>query len=260
MGISNALAASSLTVDNSVFSGNTGGAIANRQGTMEISGSTFTNNAGFDGGGAIRNFNVLTVTNSTFTGNNATGANASQVGQGCGGAIYNTFQLTINNSLMTGNSAANSGGGICFINPNSAVPFLNVTNTTISGNLANSITTTSGGVGGGIAKDSPGSATVTASTIVGNRVNGINGGGIFLDGGSLTLHNSIIANNTAVAGLDISGGTINSLGYNLIRITTGTTISGTTTGNITGTDPLLGPLSYNGGATHEPTSVLTNVA
>jgi hypothetical protein len=190
----------------------------------------------------------MSIDNSIFTGNSSTAVNAS-VGAGHGGAIANGWQLTITNSLIAGNSAANSGGGIAFINPNSPATFLNVTNTTISGNLANSSTVTSGGAGGGIGKSGPGTATVTGSTIVGNRVNGSIGGGVFLDGGALTLHNSIIANNTATSGFDISSGTINSLGYNLIRTTTGATISGTTTGNITGVDPLLGPLSHNGGTT-----------
>jgi hypothetical protein len=244
-----------VTITNSTFTGNLetgrsggGAAIRNRQGTMEISGSTFTNNSALDSGGAVANSSVMTIDNSTFTGNSSTAVNA-QVGAGHGGAIANGWQLTITNSVIAGNSAANSGGGIAFINPNSAATFLIVTNTTISGNLANASTVTSGGAGGGIGKSGPGTATVTASTIVGNRVNGSIGGGVFLDGGALTLHNSIIANNTATAGLDIADGTINSLGYNLIRNTTGATISGTTTGNITGVDPLLGPLSFNGGPT-----------
>jgi len=244
-----------VTITNSTFTGNMetgrsggGAGIRNRQGTMEISGSTFANNSALDSGGAVANSDVMSINNSIFTGNSSTAVNAA-VGAGHGGAIANGWQLTITNSLIAGNSAANTGGGIAFINPNSAATFLNVTNTTISGNLANANAATSGGVGGGIGKSGPGTATVTGSTIVGNRVQSSIGGGVFLDGGTLTLHNSIIANNTATSGLDISSGTINSLGYNLIRTTTGATISGTTTGNITGVDPLLGPLSYNGGPT-----------
>ncbi len=242
----------SVTVTNSTFTGNGeigrsggGGAIRNRGGTMNISGSSFTNNLSIVGGGAVGNSDVMTISNSSFTNNRVTGPNAS-AGDGHGGGISNGWQLTVTDSSISGNSASNTGGGIAFLNPNSAVPFLNVTNTTISNNLANSITTTSSGVGGGIGKDTLGLLTITASTIVGNRVNVASGGGLYNEGSLISLHNSIVANNTASTGTDILG-PINSLGYNLIRNTAGATITGSTTGNITGVDPLIGALSFNGG-------------
>jgi hypothetical protein len=74
------------------------------------------------------------------------------------------------------------------------------------------------------------------------------GGGIDNNGGTVNARNTIIANNSAPNGPDF-GGTLNSQGYNLIKDTSGTTITGVTTGNITGQDPLLTPLGYYGGST-----------
>jgi hypothetical protein len=71
------------------------------------------------------------------------------------------------------------------------------------------------------------------------------GGGI-ANGGTLTLSNCIVGNNTAPAGPDIFG-TVDSGDYNLVENTSGAILSGTH--NITGVDPMLGPLLDNGGPT-----------
>jgi len=67
----------------------------------------------------------------------------------------------------------------------------------------------------------------------------------------VNLRNSIIANNRAVdssSGPDLFG-TFNSQDYNLITNLTGATLVGPTTHNITNANPLLGPLTFNGGQT-----------
>jgi hypothetical protein len=78
------------------------------------------------------------------------------------------------------------------------------------------------------------------------------GGGI--SAAFITLNNSILAENKEgpTTPSDCSG-TFTSQGYNFIQ-TIGCTINGTTTGNITGQAPLLGPLQDNGGLTltHAP--------
>ena len=69
-------------------------------------------------------------------------------------------------------------------------------------------------------------------------------------GNTVNIRNSIFANNTAGGTAPDIFGTVNSQGYNLIRNTTGATINGTTTGNITGVDPRIdGVLRFNGGLT-----------
>ena len=48
---------------------------------------------------------------------------------------------------------------------------------------------------------------------------------------------------------DDCDGSITSEGYNLIEFITGCSVTGDTTGNIIGVDPMLGPLADNGGPT-----------
>src|SRR4029077_7178659 len=81
------------------------------------------------------------------------------------------------------------------------------------------------------------------------------GGGLFIDAtASVTAQNSLIGNNVFTSGVPLPSpsdcsGLLHSAGYNLIGSTDNTTIDGDTTGNITGQDPVLGPLQNNGGAT-----------
>src|SRR6185436_6191569 len=94
--------------------------------------------------------------------------------------------------------------------------------------------------GGGIYVNN-GTLNVTSSSIANNSTVGPSqGGGIYRSGslGGVNSRNSIIAGNTASAGRDFHG-TLNSQGYNLIGNTANTSITGTTTGNILNQDPLL---------------------
>jgi hypothetical protein len=106
---------------------------------------------------------------------------------------------------------------------------LKVNNSTISGNGAL--------FSGGIANR--GTLSVNNSTIAGN--NGIVGG-IGIYSGTATLQNSIVAN--LVGGN--CGNTIVSNGYNL---SSDATCNFTSIGDLNNTDPMLGPLQYNGGPT-----------
>jgi len=70
--------------------------------TARFSNLTFTGGSA-DNGGAISNQGNLTVTGSTFAGNNATAA---------GGAIFNQGTLNLTNCTFSGNAAATNGGAI----------------------------------------------------------------------------------------------------------------------------------------------------
>lgn len=149
--------------------------------------------------------------------------------------IDNQGMLTLVHTTVSGNSGDNEGGGIG--NSDTAV----LINSTISGN------TTEEESGGGIWN--VGSLTMVSCTITGNSAHwssgGVGGGGVVL------VKNSIIAGNTASNGAPDFEGELTSHGYNLIEDKTGCTINeaenpGT---NITGQDPLLGPLQNNGGPT-----------
>jgi len=254
---------------------NNGGGISNVNGALTLENVIVAGNVAASLGGGIYNTSnaVLNVSKSTISGNqsvlgfgggifNASGTvtiEYSTVRSNSGGGIYNTEVAALMNILTTSVSE-NSGGGIY----NVTDAKLNLTSSLVSGNYSTAF-------GGGIENDA--TATITNSTIYGNTVTN-RGGGIRnlgtmslinstvsgnaanFDGGGVNnsgmfnSRNSIFADNTVKNGvtLDFSG-VLTSQGYNLIENTGGATIIGATTGNITGVDAKLGPLTDNEGAT-----------
>jgi hypothetical protein len=174
----------------------------------------------------------LKVINSTVT------ENLTSIGceHGCavgGGGIYNAAgaTLTINKSTLSANLAKvtkcplghcfSDGGGI--YNGGKAI----ITNSTFSGNSAE--------LGGGIATG--------GTTIISNSTIGTNSSGIYnFSGGATTLQNSILASNT---GGNCSGSMVSN-GYNL---SDDASCNFANTGDLNNTDPMLGPLQFNGGPT-----------
>lgn len=186
--------------------------------SLNLHNLTITNGNNISGGG-VYNSGTLTITDSTFSGNNAPGG-------GYGGGIYNTGSLIIMNSTFSDNDSGWAGGGIF------SSGTLTITNSTFSGNSTT--------YGGGIGDD--GTLTITNSTFFGNSAT--LGGGILNNSGTATLLNIIVANSTS--GGNCSG-TITNGGNN---IDDGTTCGwGSTDGSISSTDPLLGALADNGGPT-----------
>jgi predicted outer membrane repeat protein len=132
-------------------------------------------------------------------------------------------------------------------------------NLTVTGNYANQVfdvafgaTATIAGLtiadgsvkdGGGILNE--GTLTVTNSTVSGNSAS-VLGGGIASFFGTFTLADTIIATNTAPTGPDV-GGTVTSLGHNLIGNSSGG--SGFVASDLLNLSPLLSPLQNNGGPT-----------
>ena len=202
-----------------------GGGIRNA-GTLTINNSVLSGNSGHFQGGGIFNHGTLIVSNSTLTGNGAPGQ-SSRFG-GAGGGICNsaTGTLILNNSTLSYNGAQ-VGGGI------SNFGSLTISDSTFSGNSA---VFEGGAISGG--------GTVRNSTLTDNRASH-RGGGIF---GTANLNSSIVANNSANTGPDIFG-TVSSGDYNLIEDPSDCTLPNDSTHNITGVDPMLGPLADNGGPT-----------
>jgi predicted outer membrane repeat protein len=120
-----------------------GGAILN-EGTMDVSGASFTSNAAFEGGG-VANDGAANVLSSTFSGNNTL----------FGGAIFNFLgcSLTVSGCQITSNSAG-SGGGIY----NSGGVLNVVSACQIEDNTASS-------VGGGILTDANGTTNIDDSVV-----------------------------------------------------------------------------------------------
>jgi len=258
--------------------GGDGGGILNSARLILIN-SVVTNNragnggaggSGAEGGGAggVTGGSNLIIINSTISnnfagdgGNAGPGSPAGPGGQG--GGIGAPGGVTIVGSTISGNRSGKGGngagshgaqggdgGGILTQGP------LNMVNSTVSNNIAGDgggVTQGLGGYGGGIYNQN--FLNITNCTITENQTQGFFpglGGGIYSrHGANVTLKNTMVANNTVPAGgsgPDLSG-TFNSQDYNLIRNTSGATIDGVTTHNLTGVDPQIGPLANNGGLT-----------
>jgi predicted outer membrane repeat protein len=203
-------------------------------GVTPISGLTITKgNPIRDGGGIyIDNGSALSLSNCAVSGN-FTNTAGHLPGRGGGIATGDTTSaVAIIRSTISGNSADSDGGGIYAAS-------LDIDTSTIAGNSA-------ARYGGAIS--AIGAVRVLNSTITNNTA--ATGGGVKGNGYSVNLGNTIIARNTAtISDPDFSGTVTSQEGYNLIGNTTGTIITGATTGNQLNVDPMLGPLQDNGGAT-----------
>ena len=167
--------------------------------------------AGTGFGGGIYNSGALIISNSIISGNHAGSYCNANPCSAFGGGIYNRGTLmTIKNSTLTGNSAGTAcstslscsvGVGGAFYTSGGTVT---LSNSTITGSSAYRCSGTCGGTGGAIVNAS-GNVSMNNITVSGNPA-----GGIF-NSGTATLQNSIISSNS---GRNCAG-TITSHGYNL---------------------------------------------
>jgi hypothetical protein len=218
---------------------------------------------------------ALTISNSTIANNQALGLPVDS-GDGnssyaSGGGISFITSLTLSNSTVSGNLAKGSdvtngtggparGGGIA--GKNGFTANMTISNSTISSNeaIGGNGPTKGTAEGAGIYHYS---GSLTFTTVYFNEVSGLNakGGGMFrYSTGTMNLKNSIIANNKGAKDADGPDlyGTYNSQDYNLIYKTSGSTLNGTTTHNLTGVSPALLPLAENGGETQTHAPRLTS--
>ena len=221
----------------------------NASSNVVISGLTLTNGhsvgSGNDGaGGAI------------FAGSGGLALDSCQISNNVsdtfGGAIavFHSNPVNISNSTISGNTAnspGTGGGGI------SNGGTLNLVNSTVSGNSAPNAVPAGGG-GGGIINF--GTFTAVNSTITGNRVSAAVGGGGIDARGTESLRNTIVAGNfkgTGSTASDIENGTIDTASNNLIGdATTSGGMTNGTNGNIVGVavnTVLNATLANNGGPT-----------
>ena len=238
-----------------------GGGISN-SGTLTLTNSTVSGNSapipcihsflfceshgGTAWGGGIYNSGALIISNSTVSGNHA-GGFCNAPCSAFGGGIYNRGTLMmIKNSTLTGNGAGISIGTACSTSGFSSCRVgggafytsagtVTLNNSTVSENSANRC---SGGVceTSDAIVNSSGNLAMNNSTVSGNSA-----GGIF-NGGTATLQNSIVANNS---GRNCRG-IITSHGYNL---SSDGSCPFSNTGDLNNTNPLLGTLGNYGGST-----------
>jgi uncharacterized repeat protein (TIGR01451 family)/CSLREA domain-containing protein len=148
-----------------------------------------------------------------------------------GGGLFTsggTVSLSLVSTTVSRNAAGDDGGGLYV----GSGPALTLINATIGGNVADDD-------GGGLYCDS-GTITITYTTVASNTSGPGGGAGIHRVGGAITMQNSIVANNGAANCV----GAPASNGHNL---DSGTTCSFAAPGDITDTDPLIGPLTEDGG-------------
>ena len=208
-----------------VADGGNGGAILN-DGNLIVSNSSFTGGSATNGGAIYSSTTgTLRITNSTFEGNSATAQ---------GGAVWSgSADSKITNSLFVGNRA-DSGGATYVSAPSTFI------NNTFTQNSAR----TNGGAIVGAAR-----LSVTNNTIAANSTAA--GGSLYAKSGQLLLQNSIVANSTTGNNCE---GTIQNGGGNLQW-------PGAGCGDlIRSTDPQLGALGDNGGATKTMLPALTSPA
>jgi hypothetical protein len=240
------LTMSGCTITNNTLSGEDGqgGGVYN-DGVITISNSTITSNtvSGEDGeGGGTFNDFIMTLTNSTVEGNSASGDD------GDGGGCYNEETMTVSASTVAMNSASSEGGGIF----NERV--LAISNSTVADNSADD-------EGGGIFTED--FLTAVNTTIADNFVpqalavqvaavaaTGV-GAGLYVESGTATLDNTIVALNTHGSAPDDVDGTLSSTSsFNLIGLGGGGGLTNGVNGNLVGVaSPGLGTLANNGGPT-----------
>lgn len=256
----------SLTIENTTISGNEaqtdapdidnklggGGLLLSAQ--VELTNVTIINNTAAAGGGIFVSFDDITLTNVTVANNTARavsipapigGGTETDPDSGLGGGIFVSAEpssLTINTSAIYNNSAEVGGGGLFL-----GSPLNSLTNVTISGNTAPD--------GGAIFKTSFGIESLpglelASVTIANNSATAAEGvDGLLNLGGFVGLRSTILANGDGATNCGGMMPVVTSLGYNIDSGTSCDLAAQEIVGDLSNSDPLLEPLSDNGGPT-----------
>jgi hypothetical protein len=177
-----------------LFSGNSAngvaGGIYNYVGILTVADSTFSGNSANSIGGLFNFGGTLTVTGSTFSGNSA--------GFGGGGLHNDQGPATVTNSTFSGNQTANAGGGV-----SNTGGTLTIANSTFSGN--------SGPIGGSV-YNYFGTVTLKSTVLAGSTAGGecagdnptyIDGGYNMADDGTCAFNAIGSANSVSAASLNL---------------------------------------------------------
>jgi predicted outer membrane repeat protein len=211
-----------LHVWNTIFKNNVGAAVGPDVGGgaiytlgslgTTIVGSTFESNRAANGGAIGSQFGDLSIYNSRFTSNQATGNGANSINSACtvnGGESGNggnsgavgidgaeIYSVTVCGSTFTSNAAgAGALAGAIGRTPDAAIQTTTIDRSTFTGNTAPS---------GGALYFHNSNLVMTASTMSGNTASG-SGGALFADTSTLTFTNDTFADNVSQKGL---GGSI----------------------------------------------------
>jgi hypothetical protein len=244
---------SGLTITNGNASGNgVGGGIYNDHSTLTVNNSTITGNVsgGIGNDGQANGAATLQINNSRISGSfgDAISNYAACVNHQCAG--YAAVQ--INSSSITGNGGYGIFSVACLENQCGQAS-VQVDSSTLSAN------------NGGIFADPLSHLVVANSTLSGNGVGVTNhynstsssisdctfnesSGDISNEAGFITIDNTVLkVGPSGHSIVNVGGGNVNSLGYNLSSDDGGGYLNGP--GDQINTDPILGPLQDNGGPT-----------
>ncbi|HEV8719623.1 MAG TPA: hypothetical protein VGW77_03175 [Candidatus Binatia bacterium] len=129
-----------LTITNSTISKNSRGGICNYSGTVTINNGNISDNKGSLGGGAFNHGGSFDYYGKSIPAGDFSIANStiSKNSGGVGGGVFNKGVLTIENSTISGNKASDDGGGIFNASNYNNAPAgdLSLLDTTISENRA----------------------------------------------------------------------------------------------------------------------------
>lgn len=259
------------TVSNNVAT-RYGGGICGTGATLELSNTTVSGNSvsDDDGGGIIAGNGALvtiessTISGNTVSGNTADGAgilvgsgtnlqiNRSVLSGNVGSGVYTdgggltafSSTTTITQSTISGNSVVDDGGGLYIYGGTASV-----VNSSISGNIADDSAA-------GVGAFSNTSVTITNSTISGNTAPtsaGLLSYQYDSNSPTVTLSNTIMGNSYSGSDCGTDGTVTFSASFTLVE-NDNCGLTDSVDGNIIGTDPQIGPLADNGGAT--PTHLL----
>ncbi len=243
-----------LVLTNIIFEGNkarVGGAVANeQQASLSVISSEFISNHGWNYGGALANNGDVYISDTMFelndTGSQNLAANA-------GGAIRNLGNMDVVNSSFIRNESGHHGGAIYNRLPSSQ---LNITTSLFFANVTTEY-------GASVLHNQDGNVSILNTTISQNEASG-NGNVIYNESGTLGISFSTITQNTG-AGPTISSDNSNvTINNSIIAMNFGVgdcsfpgaiTVTGENIGwggscaGFIQADPVLGPLTNNGGPT-----------
>ena len=258
-------------VQNNLANGDGGGFYNRMTGTLIISQSTIASNQADAGAGIYSSSGLQRIERTHIYTNQATTGGPSR-----GGGIYaQVGELHLSQSVIDWNQASSGGplgqgGGLYIDQPTW------ITDTTISNNYTN-------GEGGAVYNNSVALDLIIRNSTLSGNTAASNGGSLFINYGLVTLEHTTV-NNSQSNAIAYVGEPIINFQNNIIANTTGGNncnlgVNGTSygynlsddsscsmfvqTGDISNTNPLLGPLQYNGGffagansdvpiLTHEP--------
>lgn len=205
--------------------------IAHQGFSLALQASTVARNGGTGVDSLAMGWRSVSVVDSTIAGN------------GDGGLFLMLADASTVATVTGSTIADNHGTGLA-----AAAGDLHVVNSTISGNATH-------GDGGGLYLDY-GHVLLEQATITDNDADldgdGTgDGGGVFIGiDGTVEISGTVLARNRDHGGeAPDCGGSLASLGHNLVGASAGCTLTGGAGSDMTGVDPLLGPLADNGGPT-----------